>query len=414
MKVAVVGAGISGLTAAYLLSKAHDVTVFEKDDRIGGHTATKHVRWRGRNYDIDTGFIVFNDRTYPNFQRLMDTLKVPYQKTEMSFSVTCERTGLEYNGSHLDGLFAQRHNAVTPSFWWMLKDIVRFNKACQRDVAAGHITDTTTLGEYLKSNGYGERFLNQYLLPMGAAIWSSSPADIYDFPLLFFVRFFKNHGLLDLINRPQWYVIQGGSNQYLKPLTKRFEDRIVCCAGIQGIRRTDGQVFIRREDREEAFDRVVMACHSDQALALLDDPSDAEQQILSAIAYRSNDVVLHTDDSQLPALKRAWASWNYRIKGEDSSPPVLTYNMNILQGLQAEDTFCVTLNDTDNIDPDRVLGQFEYSHPVFNQKSLAAARRWQEISGDQTWYCGAYWANGFHEDGCRSAFRVADALGVEW
>ncbi|MAZ87330.1 MAG: FAD-dependent oxidoreductase [Cellvibrionaceae bacterium] len=416
MKVAIIGSGISGLTCAYLLQQVADIQVFESAPNIGGHTATKDVVLDGKNYAIDTGFIVFNDWTYPNFIRLMDELGVKSKPTEMSFSVTSELSGLEYSGSSLNTLFAQRRNIFKLSFYGMLRDIVRFNREAVEDLDAGLVSEKTSLGDYLALRGYKTEFIENYLIPMGSAIWSASHETMMSFPLVFFIRFFKNHGLLSVTNRPQWRVIEGGSRAYLEPLTRSFSDRITTSAHIVSVERDENAARLTFDDgREETFDQVVFACHSDQALALLKTPTNAEQQVLSAMAYQENDVVLHTDRSLLPKRTLAWASWNYRIRQQQQERAVLTYNMNILQGVESEPTFCVTLNDTDNIDPTAILGRYQYSHPVFTLDSVAASQRWSEINGQcKTWFCGAYWANGFHEDGCSSGIRVAKALGAQW
>ena len=416
MKIAIIGSGISGLTCAYLLHQEHDITVFEAGTEIGGHTATKNVQLDGREYAIDTGFIVFNDWTYPNFIKLMTKLGVESQPTSMSFSVRCDGTGLEYSGTNLDTLFSQRRNLLRPAFIGMLLDIMRFNREAITDLESGAIAAGTTLGEYLDSNGYGALFRDKYLVPMGSAIWSASVTTMMQFPLLFFVRFFKNHGLLSVKNRPQWRVIKGGSKQYLQPLIEGFSDRIHVNTPVAQVHRNvDGVQVQLANGSTHSYDQVIFACHSDQALALLDDASADESSILGAMAYQQNEVVLHTDSTHLPANRKAWSSWNYRIAEQQQSTAVLTYNMNILQGIQSPHTFCVTLNDTDNIDADKILGKYHYSHPVFTLQSVAAAERWQEINGvNRTWFCGAYWANGFHEDGCSSGIRVATQLGANW
>lgn len=416
MKIAVIGSGISGLSAAYLLQHEHDITVFESQSNVGGHTATMDVTVHGKEYAIDTGFIVYNDWTYPNFIRLMDELGVTSKSTEMSFSVSCDQTGLEYGGNNLNTLFAQRRNILRPSYWMMLKDIMRFNKEAIEDLEQKKIEEGATLGQYLKQKGYGEAFANKYLIPMGSAIWSASTDSMFDFPLLFFVRFFKNHGLLSVNNRPQWRVINGGSREYLNPLTAGFKEHIRLNSEVKTIRRDkDGVDVILADGSHERFDQAIIASHSDQALSMLDDASAVESEILGAIGYQENEVVLHIDDSVLPDKKLAWSSWNYWLRAEQQDQAVLTYDMNILQGIEAPETFCVTLNATDAIDPKKILGQYNYSHPVFSLESVAAADRWQEINGtNRTWFCGAYWANGFHEDGVSSGVRVAKGLGVNW
>lgn len=416
MKIAIIGSGISGLTSAYLLQQKHDVTVFESAERIGGHTATVKVAEGNGSRAIDTGFIVFNDWTYPNFIRLMDELGVASTPTEMSFSVSCQRTGLEYGGNNLNTLFAQRRNLFNFSYLGMLKSIMRFNKEAIQDLDSGQLKEGVTLGEYLKEKGYGDMFASHYLIPMGSAIWSSTLDEMMDFPLVFFVRFFKNHGLLSVNNRPQWRVIKGGSSAYLKPLVMAFEDKIVLNARIKQVERLPGSVVLHfDEGKSQEFDQVVFACHSDEALAMLADPSHEETEILSAIPYRNNEVVLHTDASLLPKKQLAWSSWNYHLGKDQTKPATLSYNMNILQHFDSDTTYVVTLNQTDMIDPKTILGRFEYAHPTFSLAGIKAQDRWQEINGtNNTWFCGAYWRNGFHEDGCWSGVRVAQGLGVEW
>lgn len=419
MKIAIVGAGISGLSCAYYLSRDHEVTVFESVAEIGGHTATKTVNVSGQQFNIDTGFIVYNDWTYPNFIALMNEIGVSGRKSEMSFSVTCETSGLEYAGSNVNTLFADRKNLLRPSYWKMLNDIVRFNKAAIADLASDSISSDLTLGQYLAGKNFGALFRDKYLVPMGAAIWSSTADDMEDFPALFFIRFFKNHGLLSVKNRPQWYTIEGGSRNYLPALTKPFSESIKTNARILKIHRAQNHVDIEfaHDDQVsvEQFDALVLATHSDQALALLSDATPAEHEILTAIPYRSNEVVLHTDSSRLPWRETAWSSWNYRLcKNSDASEEPLaklTYNMNILQGIESKTVFCVSLNQTDEIDKNKILGTFHYSHPVFTAAGVAAQSRVDEISGrNNTWFCGAYWANGFHEDGVTSALRAAESI----
>ncbi len=423
MKIAIIGAGISGLTAAYYLKKNHDVFVYESSSVIGGHTATIDVNLDGRKHAIDTGFIVYNDWTYPNFIRLLKQLNVETQPTNMSFSVANDINGLEYAGSSLSTLFAQRKNLFKPKFWRLLKDIVRFNKQSLEDLESGNIAENVTLQQYLDANGYSDEFSTNYLIPMGAAIWSAGVESMLDFPLLFFVRFFKNHGLLSVTNRPQWRVIKGGSRQYLAPLTSSFLHCIKTNCTITSVERNDAAVTITTsEGEQEHYDAVVFATHSDQALALIDQPTKAERDILQAIPYQSNEVILHTDIGRLPKSRRAWACWNYRLSADhdlgnatDSSRQGqmtrLTYNMNLLQTIDSPHTFCVSLNQTELIEPNKILGKFNYSHPVFTLKGMQAQMRWSELAGkNRTWFCGAYWANGFHEDGVTSALRIVEAI----
>ena len=367
-----------------------------------------------RRYALDTGFIVFNDRTYPNFIALMRQLGVPSKPTTMGFSVRDPASGLEYAGTNLDTLFAQRKNLLSKSFLAMIRDILRFNRESVEDLASGSIARTETLGQYLARNGYGSAFSEHYLVAMGSAIWSADCATILDFPVQFFLRFFSNHGLLSVRDRPQWRVIEGGSREYLAPLCARFIERIYTGNAVRQVRRKPGRgiTLCMAEGRHLQFDQVVFACHADQALALLEQPSAQEKSILGALPYHANDVVLHTDTRLLPRNRKTWSSWNYTL-GRSTDRAAVTYNMNILQGITAPETFCVTLNNSAVINPHKVLGRFTYEHPVFSLAGIAAQQRWDEINGvADTWYCGAYWHNGFHEDGVVSALRVANSLGV--
>jgi predicted NAD/FAD-binding protein len=412
MNIAIIGAGISGLTAAYYLRQGHNITVYESAARIGGHTATVDIEHRGREYAIDTGFIVYNDWTYPLFIELLDELGIETQPTEMSFSVRCDSSGIEYGGNNLNTLFAQRRNLLRPSFHGMLRDILRFNREAVRDLESGRIAADTTLGEYLEANGYGEAFMFQYLLPMGCAIWSASTDRMIDFPLLFFTRFFKNHGLLSVNDRPQWRVIKGGSRSYLEPLTREFSDSIRLNARVSSVRRRQDSVeLVMANGLTLQYDQVIFGCHSDQALALLADATHAERDALTAIPYQENEVVLHTDETLLPQRRIAWSSWNYWLRERYQERAVLTYDMNILQGLESDTTFCVTLNATESIAADKIIETFNYSHPVFSLDSVAAAARINDFNGlNRTWFAGAYLGNGFHEDGVVSGRRVADAI----
>ncbi|WP_237056971.1 NAD(P)/FAD-dependent oxidoreductase [Microbulbifer sediminum] len=414
MRIAIVGSGISGLTAAYLLNKRHDITLFEAADRLGGHTATVDVDEGDHRLAIDTGFIVFNDWTYPNFIKLMERLGVDSQPTDMGFSVCSDRESFEYAGNNLDSLFAQRRNLFSAGHWRMLRDIVRFNRAAVRDWRDGRLGDQLTLGQYLRDNGYSAEFTDRYLVPMGSAIWSASMSQMLDFSVSFFVRFFFNHGLLNITNRPQWRVIKGGSRKYIGPMVKEFTGRIRLSTPVASvIRGSDGVTVHTAAGEALDFDAVVLACHSDQALACLDTPTHAERDVLGAIPYAENSVVLHTDTDLLPRRQRSWASWNYRLQGDKDRLPVLTYNMNILQRLECEQTYCVTLNADDKINPEKVIRRFEYAHPQFSVAGMQAQKQWESINGqNHTWYCGAYWDNGFHEDGVNSAMRVAEAFGV--
>lgn len=412
MKIAIIGSGISGLTSAYLLNHNHQVSVFEAADWIGGHTHTVDVESAGEQYSIDTGFIVFNDWTYPNFIRLLGQLGVAFKPTQMSFSVSDPVSGTEYNGNTLNSLFAQRSNLLSIKFWTMVRDILRFNREAIDDLDNQRIHPATTLGAYLQAGGYSDRFTEQYIVPMGAAIWSMSLQDMLNFPLQFFIRFFKNHGLLSVSNRPQWCVIEGGSSSYIQPLTESFKQHIRLNCPVQRVERDAEGVSIHSASGVERFDKVIFACHSDQALKLLAKPSMQEQQILGAMLYADNDVVLHTDTRLLPLRPLAWASWNYRLGGPVEQPAAVTYNMNILQGLKSPCTFCVSLNQSEQIDPGKILARYTYSHPQYSLDGVAAQARHEELLGaNHSYFCGAYWANGFHEDGVVSALRVARDFG---
>jgi predicted NAD/FAD-binding protein len=409
VKIAVVGSGISGNVAAWQLHRQHDITVFEADSRIGGHSNTVDVPWQGQSFAVDTGFIVFNDRTYPQFTRMLDELGVSSQDSEMSFSVRCEITGLEYNGASLNALFAQRRNLLRPRFYRMLFDILRFNREAPRVLKLDE--EHMTLDEFLRQGNYSDEFIRHYIMPMGAAIWSASPAGMGGVPVGFFVRFFHNHGLLSVSDRPTWKVIKGGSRNYVNKLVAGFADRIWLNTPVEWIKREGQQVELKARGREvQKFDRVFLACHSDQALALLRDPTPAEREVLGAIAYQRNEAVLHTDARLMPRRKLAWAAWNYHLLRDQAANDgrvSLSYNMNILQGLKAPVDFLVTLNHRDAIDPDRVIARFDYDHPVFDPAAVAAQQRHREINGCRhTYYCGAYWRNGFHEDGVASATQA--------
>ena len=408
--IAIIGSGISGLTSAYLLSKKHNVTVFEKNDYIGGHTATVDIEKDGIPYAIDTGFIVFNDKTYPNYLALLDEIGIGKKATEMSFSVHNCHTGLEYNGHNLNTLFAQRRNLLNPKFWLLVKEILRFNKLCKGIFEADVYLPGLTLGEFLTEHKFSPFFAEHYILPMGAAIWSSSLEQMEEFEFRFFVQFFHHHGLLNIADRPQWYVIPNGSRSYLAPLCAPFKDNIHLNANILGITRNDNKVQIHFDnpDDKQTFDEVVIACHSDQSLSLLSDATKDEESLLSDMPYSENSVILHTDVSLLPDRETAWASWNYQLSQDRSKPASVTYNMNILQGFYSDHTFCVTLNQKQDIDPDKILKEYNYHHPIFSSASIRAQQQRDLICGKHhTHFAGAYWHSGFHEDGVRSAVEVA-------
>lgn len=405
-KIAIIGSGISGLTCAHRLASDHDITVYEAEDYIGGHTHTVHTEKEGETANIDTGFIVFNDRTYPNFIELMDSLGVAYQPTEMSFSVKNKKIDLEYNGNSLNTLFAQRKNLIRPRFYRMVSDIIRFNRDVRKTVSNDN---EQTIGEFLGSKNYSQLFTENYLLPMISAIWSMGARSCMDFPLHFFVGFFDNHGLLDIINRPQWYTIIGGSSSYIGPLTKNFKDTIRISCPVIRVERQENRVIIVTPMESTAFDHVIFACHGDQALKLLAKPTYDETTILGDFRTSRNQVVLHTDTSFLPKRRLGWASWNYNMIDAADEQTTLTYNMNILQRLSKKHTYLVTLNQ--EVPEQHILAKFEYNHPIYSVSAIASQQKWQQISGkNNTHYCGAYWFNGFHEDGVKSALRVCSDL----
>ena len=415
--VAIIGTGISGLTCGYLLNKTADITVYEANDYIGGHTATKKIIDDGIERNIDTGFIVFNDWTYPRFIKLMKQLDVAYQPTEMSFSVTSKKANIEYNGNTINSLFAQRRNILRPRFWRIVRDILKFNKACKAFVAEKRDTASMTLQDVINELKLSDDFARYYILPMCAAIWSASLAQTRQFPLTFFLQFFNNHGLLNISDRPQWYTIKGGSSTYIPPLIASFQDKIKLSCGVTNVKKVGDTWQVTDTSGAQAiFDHVIFACHSDQALAMLDTPTKAQQAVLGAIGFAENDVVMHKDTNQLPKRKLAWASWNYRLKddaGEEERPASVTYDMNILQRLDAPNTYCVTLNNTDEVDTSALLGSYQYAHPQFSEVMVNAQQRRSQICGvDNLHFCGAYWYNGFHEDGVHSALDVCERFGV--
>ena len=403
MKVAVIGSGIAGCLVAYRLAPQHEVTVFEAQARPGGHVHTHDLERAGRHYRIDSGFIVFNDRTYPRFSALLAELGVASQPSSMSFSVHDTRSGLEYNGSSLNSLFAQRRNLLRPGFWRMLQDILRFNR--EAPALLSRDAPEPTLAGYLRDNAYSRDFVQHYLLPMGAAIWSAAPEQLLGFPARFFVRFFDHHGMLTVNDRPQWRVIRGGSDTYLKRLTAGFRERIRLGCPVRELTRRAGYVWVRAGAAPvERFDAAFVACHSDEALALLADADATERAVLGALPYQVNEAVLHTDTRLLPRNTRAWAAWNYQIPAEPGAGVRVTYHMGILQSLTVTPPFLVTLNAVDSIAPARVLARMRYAHPLFTPAGIAAQAQHRAINGVRgTYFCGAYWRFGFHEDAVVSA-----------
>lgn len=410
-KIAIIGSGISGLTCAYLLSRQYEVHVFEANDYLGGHTATKTVTVKNKQYDIDTGFIVFNDWTYPNFIKLLEKIGIKKQKTQMSFSVFDQISGFEYNGHTLTSLFSQKSNILSPRFYSFLFEIFKFNKVCKK-YQTKDFDDDLTLQYIIKNYNFSDFFAQHYILPMVAAIWSGSLDEAKDFPLKFFLKFFMNHGLLNVINRPQWYVVQNGSKSYISSLIKDVH-KLYLSTPIASIKRHSDHVIIKTMQDLYEFDDVIIATHSDQALNLLEDASPNEHQVLNDIPYRNNDVTLHTDISQLPKYRASWASWNFRNPETKNVAPKVTYNMNILQTLDTETTFCVSLNQKNDIHKDKILAEYQYSHPVINNKTIKAQQKRDLICGvNRTHFCGAYWYQGFHEDGVNSALDVCKRFGV--
>ena len=413
MKIGIVGAGISGLVVAYLLHDRHEITVFEAADYAGGHTNTIRVDTQYETHHVDTGFIVFNDRNYPAFERLLTRLGVAWQPSTMSFSVSDGRGNFEYSGASPNGLFAKRSHLVTPWFHRMVSDLARFNRSARQLVSTA---DSSSLGEWLDRQRFSRQFVERLIVPQVSAVWSADPRQMWSFPARFLAEFFDHHGMLGFRNRPRWRVVRGGSARYVEALTAPFIRRLRLRTPVRSVQRApdgDGVIVWPRRGEPERFDEVVLAVHSDQAVRVLEDADALERSVLSAIPYQLNEAVLHTDVGLLPHRRRAWASWNYHWQPEPGPRATVTYHMNRLQSLPAEREFCVTLNRTEAIDPERIIRKITYAHPVFTSAGVEAQRRFSEISGaDRLHFCGAYWGWGFHEDGVRSALRVAERFGV--
>jgi len=409
-RIAIVGTGVSGLVAAHALQPAYDVSVFEANGYAGGHTNTVRVVTEDAEHDVDTGFIVFNDRNYPNFERLLGSLGVASQPSEMSFSVSDEAGAFEYSGSSPNGLYATRRHLVSPAFQRMVADYVRLNRAAPALLAAPG--EGPSLGQWLEDQRFSSLFVDRLIVPQAAAVWSADPEQMWSFPARFMLEFFSNHGMLGLRDRPQWRTVTGGSRRYVEALTRPFRDRLRLATPVRRVERFDDRVEVTPAGGEpEAFDEVVLALHAYQALALLADATPAEHELLGAFPYQANEAVLHTDRNMLPRRRRAWASWNYHLLAQRSGRSTVTYHMNRLQSLRADREFCVTLNQTGRIDPATVIRTIQYAHPVYTAAGVAAQRRHAEISGrNRTHYCGAYWGSGFHEDGVVSGLRVAESL----
>ncbi|OZB58283.1 MAG: dehydrogenase [Lysobacterales bacterium 14-68-21] len=413
MRIAVIGGGISGMASAWLLSRRHAVDLYEANAYIGGHTHTHDVASGGRDYAVDSGFIVFNPDNYPLLSRLFGELGVDAQPTTMSFAVHNEASGLEYGATSLDALFCQRLNLLSPKFYGMVRDIVRFYRespALLQTADAG-----PTLGDYLERHRYGAMFRDEHIVPMASALWSSPSRKVLDFPARYLVQFMANHHMLQLDGRPEWRVVRGGSTRYVDALRARWNVRERIASPVTAVRRSEDGVEITSLGQTERYDQVVLACHSNEALALLADATPAEREVLGAIRYQENDTVLHTDTRLLPKRRKAWSAWNVLIPASPTEACTVTYCMNLLQSLDAPDTFCVSLNCSDRIDPAKVIQRMRYAHPEYTHASVAAQQRKGEIQGRSgTWFAGAYWGWGFHEDGMRSAVEVARALGVDW
>jgi predicted NAD/FAD-binding protein len=408
MRVAVIGAGVAGLVCARALEAEHEVVVFEAGARAGGHAHTVRLETDEGSYALDTGFVVYNDRNYPRFEELLSELGVSTQPSQMSFSVS-DGAGFEYNGASPNGLFATRANLARPSFHRMIADLLRFNREA-RELLAGDANPS--LREYLAERRYGAEFIERLIVPQVCAVWSADPDQMWAFPARFLIEFFDSHGMLGFRGRPRWRAIEGGSCAYVQALVRSLRGRVRTSTKVLELERDYEGVSVRtREHGDERFDAAVLATHSDEALALLADPSDAEREVLGAIAYQRNDVVLHTDRSLLPRRRRAWASWNYHLDAAQRGRCAVTYHLNRLQSLRSREQFCVTLNRSWAIDPERVIASFAYAHPVYSAAALAAQARHAEVSGTgRTHYCGAYWGYGFHEDGVASALRAASEL----
>ncbi|HEY7890963.1 MAG TPA: FAD-dependent oxidoreductase [Solirubrobacteraceae bacterium] len=410
MRIAIIGAGVSGLVCAHMLHRDHELVVFEAGDHAGGHANTVHVETEAGAYDLDTGFIVYNDRNYQGFERLLGELGVATQPSQMSFGVS-DGADFEYNGASPNGLFASRRQAITPSFHRMIADLVRFNRDARRLLASG---EDPSLQDWLAQRCYSEAFVERLIVPQATAVWSADPAQMWSFPVRFLIEFFDNHGMLGFRDRPHWRAIAGGSRNYVEALTRPWRGRLRLSTPVRQVCRHSSHVTVSpRTGEPERFDAVVIATHSDQALALLGDPSERERELLGAIPYQPNEAVLHTDRSLLPRRRRAWASWNYHLGAAMPGRCTVTYHMNRLQSLRADREFCVTLNRAAAIDPQLIIRTIQYAHPVYTPAGVAAQARHHEISGrNRTHYCGAYWGWGFHEDGVNSALRVVRELGA--
>ena len=409
MKIAVIGSGIAGISAAWALSRQHDVVLFEKEDRLGGHTHTHTITAEGQVYRIDSGFIVHNPENYPLFSTFLKQLGVSTKATEMSFAVHNRALAMYYNAHSLSTLFCQKRNLISPRFWRMLRDIRRFYRECP--ALLERKDDGPTLGEYLSANGYSTYFTENHLVPMASALWSSPSLRILDFPAKYLVAFMANHHMLQISNRPQWRVLENGSCSYIEALTKQWQVDVRLRTAVTAVRRYQDRVEVQTAEGIHVFEHVVFAGHSDQTLRMLADPTRQESEILGAIRYQSNETVLHCDASVLPPDRRAWAAWNADIPADPQAPCTVSYCMNILQGLNSPVPFIVSLNQRNNIDPGKIFAVMDYQHPVYDHAMVKAQARRSEIQGqNRSWFCGAYWGFGFHEDGFRTGHEVAMGL----
>lgn len=415
MKIAVVGSGVSGLCAAFLLSRHHDVTLFEAEERLGGHAHTVTVKEDDGEYEVDTGFLVYNEVTYPLFISLLDQLGVRTIESEMSFSYRDRASGLEWKGSTLNSIFAQRRNLLRPRFVRMVLDILRFNRTL-RELLVRDVAPDQTIGQLLADRPWSREFRDWYLLPMGAAIWSASPATFADMPVRTFAEFFSRHGLLNVRGMPTWRTIAGGSREYVAEMAKAIGERgtIHVATPVRSLTRHADRVALVTDEATSDFDHVVVACHSDEALALLADPTDEERRVLGSIRYQANSVTLHSDTSLLPASRRAWAAWNYLRDPASADVATLTYNVSTLQTLRGPREYLVSLNCDHLLDQSKVIERFDYAHPVLDQVTVEAQHQRHQLTGRRTSFCGAYFGYGFHEDGVRSATEICQALGVTW
>lgn len=415
--IAVVGSGVAGMVSAWLLSQKYTVTLIDKNDYIGGHTNTIAVKSHSREIDIDTGFIVYNEPNYPNLVGMFEHLGVHTRPTTMSFSASIKQSGLEYAGSDIDTLFAQRRNIVSLRFWKLVYDITKFNRKAKALLNDERVSQKLTLGEFLTLNKIGLAMQNDYLLPMAAAIWSCPPTQMLAFPAKSFVQFFNNHGLLNIKDRPQWRTVVGGSCQYIKQLLAEYTGKIIVNNGVVSINRDSDTVILTLKNGDQIqCDEVVIATHADEALTLLDKPTDNEKQTLSAFRYQKNATYLHTDKTAMPMLPKVWSCWNYLASksGEQTSEVSVTYWMNELQGLVTETDYFVSLNPISAIAPEHVIKAITYMHPVFDNEAMAAQKKLVTLQGiHKTWFVGSYFGYGFHEDALTSAVKLAQKFNVD-